>query len=116
MSFYDSVQTCFCIWTSIKIINPLGNVEINKERIEIEVNGKKIKTFYYDFNSEGEYYISEIMPSRGYKVDENKYTFSFENWEQIITALYGKNGVDYINDYLKRKRFKCLIKRMIHRY
>ena len=45
----------------IKIINPLGNVEINKERIEIEVNGKKIKTFYYDFNSEGEYTIKYIF-------------------------------------------------------
>ncbi len=46
----------------------------------------------------------------------NKYSFSFENWEEIIFNLYGKSGVDFIKAYTKKMKFKCFIKRILNKY
>lgn len=46
----------------------------------------------------------------------NKYTFSFENWEKIISDLYGDGGVDFIKEYARKKRVKCLIRKMLRKY
>ncbi|MCR4686573.1 MAG: hypothetical protein K5659_03325 [Lachnospiraceae bacterium] len=44
------------------------------ESHKTDANGHIV--FEYLFNAEGEYYISEITPSKGYKLDNSKYSFS----------------------------------------
>ena len=46
----------------------------------------------------------------------NKYKFSFENWEKTIIDLYGEAGILFIKNTAKRKKLKCLIRKILNRY
>ncbi len=42
-----------------------------------------------------------------------KYTFSFDGWEDIVEKLFGYDGVAYIKDNLKQKKIKTLIRKLL---
>ena len=46
----------------------------------------------------------------------DKYTFNYDNWENIITNLYGSYGVKYIKQNAKKARWKVFAKKMLRRY
>ena len=46
----------------------------------------------------------------------NKYTFSFENWEDTVSELFGKEGVDFIKYNAKKKMIYSYIRKILKRY
>ena len=46
----------------------------------------------------------------------NKYTFSYENWEAIVTDLYGISGVDFIKRNARKKKIKSLLRKVLKKY
>ena len=50
------------------------------------------------------------------KVYSNKYTFSFENWEKIVSDIYGEKGCDFVINYYKHHKLKVEFKKLLGRY
>ena len=46
----------------------------------------------------------------------DKYTFSFENWETIISNLYGLEGVEFLKRNIKKRKLRCMIRKILKRY
>lgn len=46
----------------------------------------------------------------------NKYTFSFENWEKTVMDLFGIDGVTFIKKNAKRKKVECFVRKLLNKY
>ena len=72
------------------------------ESHKTDANGHIV--FEYLFNSEGEYYISEITPSKGYKLDTGWcYVFNAWNgkWELYNKATTSASGISALGEKSK---------------